>query len=190
MPWSVDEGKPWVADRVCARCPSSLLDVGAGAGLWSMTLRHRLPGCVFIALEVFEPYVDQFGLHERYDEIVVGDARTTPFPAVDVVILGDVLEHMTHEDALSVWDKARRAARMAVFASVPLGEFPQGPEYGNNYERHLTTWTHPELRRLPGVVESAPGRIVGVYEARPWNVDGDPVTRGGAVILGTNRRWV
>lgn len=135
-----------------------------------MTLRPRLPGCVLIGLEIFEPYVAQFGLRERYDKLLIGDARTAPFPTVDVVILGDVLEHMTREDALAVWDKARRAARMAVFASVPLGDFPQGAEYGNNYERHLTTWTHAELRALPGVVECAPGRVVGVYEARPFKM--------------------
>lgn len=167
MPWSVEEGKPWVATRVIAHRPMSLLDVGAGSGTWSMVLRPVLPGCSLIALEVWQPYVARFDLHRRYDEVIIGDVRTAPLPTVDIVMLGDVLEHMSRDDAHAVWHRARTTARRAVFASVPIGEHPQGPEEGNDYERHVDTWTWDDVWNLPGVIAGKPGVVVGVVEAEP-----------------------
>lgn len=167
MPWSDEEGKSWLATRVIQHRPMSLLDVGAGSGTYSLLLRDRLPGCVFIALEVHEPYVARFDLHARYDEVIVGDARTVPLPKVDVIVLGDVLEHMSMEDARALWARAREAATRAVFGSVPLGEHPQGAEEGNEFERHVASWTWEDVWHLPGVVAGRPGMVIGVVEGEP-----------------------
>ena len=61
----------------------------------------------------------------------VADIRSFSWPTrYDVVILGDVLEHLTLADALRVWASARAHARYLVL-SIPIVEYPQGVHYGN-----------------------------------------------------------
>jgi Methyltransferase domain len=170
MPVSSREGKDWTVDRICAHRPASILDVGVGAGIYEEFLRPVLPDARFVGVEVFEPYLERFDLPSRYDEVLVADVRNLdPLPAVDVVILGDVLEHLVHAEALTLWARARRAARTAVFLSLPIVEYPQGEVDGNQHEAHLHTWSHESvLAELDGIVcWYAPPwpHQVGAYEA-------------------------
>lgn len=171
MPTSSMEGKDWLLPRIVAELPGTLLDVGAGEGTYAWLLAEHaeeVEGSHLIALEAFEPYVERYALVDLYDEVIVGDARTHDFPQVDVVILGDVVEHLDHDDAVKVWEKARRAARKAVFASIPLGVFPQGPVNGNEHEVHRYSWTNETVHAdLSGIVASWTGREIGTYAALP-----------------------
>lgn len=167
MPTSIREGKDWLIPRITAHLPGSVLDVGAGEGTYRTLLDPAPAGSFFTALEVFEPYVREFSLDQLYDKVIVADARYTEFPTADVVILGDVIEHLEFDDARTVWDKARRAARKAVFASIPLGVHPQGAVNGNEHERHLTSWTNELVLGLGGVTASWTGAVIGCYEVSP-----------------------
>ena len=97
MPLSSAEGKSWTKERIYALAdagPVTVLDIGPGVGTYAKLLAGpevaRLTG-----VEIFEPYVHTYRLREYYDEIIIGDAREVDLPAADVVILGDVAEHMT-----------------------------------------------------------------------------------------------
>ncbi len=107
-----------------------------------------------------------YRLHDYYDEIVVGDAREVPFPAVDVVILGDVAEHMSEADALGIWKKAQDAAALAVYLSIPIVHYPQGEIEGNPHEVHVDEdWDHDRvISTFSGIGASWTGTEVGVYE--------------------------
>ena len=87
-------------------------------------------------------------------------------PAADVVILGDVAEHMTAEDASLLWDRASAAARKAVYLSIPIIHYPQGEIEGNPHEHHVVDdWDHDKvLAAFPGISEWWLGSEVGVYE--------------------------
>ncbi len=81
----------------------TVLDVGAGSGAYGKLLREGMPKSRILGVEIFEPYVDRFGLEEIYDRVIVGDVLDEDFDlSPDVVIIGDVLEHMDRADALSV----------------------------------------------------------------------------------------
>lgn len=171
MPVSSREGKDWTVDRIRAHQPVSVLDVGVGAGIYEELLRPIVPDARFIGVEVFEPYLERFGLRGRYDEMLVADVMDLdPLPTADVVILGDVLEHLVHQQALTLWARARRASRAAVFLSLPIVEYPQGEVDGNPHEAHLHTWSHESvLAELDGIVDwYAPPwpHQVGAYEAK------------------------
>jgi trans-aconitate methyltransferase len=160
-----------MADRIAAHQPRSVLDVGVGCGTYATLLRPLLPRAWFIGVEVHEPYVHRFGLRTRYDALYVCDVRDLdPLPDADVVILGDVIEHLPHADAVTLWARARRAARLAVFAALPVVEWPQGEVDGNPHEAHLHTWSHADVLALPGVADwYDPGwpTQTGAYEAKP-----------------------
>lgn len=182
MPWSSNVGKNriqrWMQGIANNEGRLTVLDVGAGAGAYATLLWPVDPRPVIDAVEVFEPYVNRFQLKERYRHVFVADARdfllsAEAQKAYDVIILGDVLEHMSTEDATRLWEDARKAAKIAVIASVPLGEYPQGEEEGNVYEAHLSTWIPGDVYRLGGVAQFhewysdtlEPNDRVGVYMA-------------------------
>jgi hypothetical protein len=167
---SSTEGKDWIRERVTAlgaTDPVDVLDIGPGVGTYAKLLRGPSTGWI-VGLEVWEPYVHTYRLREYYDEIIVGDARTEPFPATDVVILGDVAEHMTEPEAVALWDKSVAAARRAVYLSIPIIHYPQDEIEGNHHEVHVVDdWNHERvLEAFPGIGDSWTGTEVGVYELR------------------------
>jgi 2-polyprenyl-3-methyl-5-hydroxy-6-metoxy-1,4-benzoquinol methylase len=166
MPTSSPEGKGWIARSVVALGPATLLDVGPGVGTYADLLRPSLPSARWACVEVHEPYVDDYGLRQKYDDVHVADVRSFPWPRrYDIVILGDVLEHLPLADALAVW-RAARAHAGHVVLSLPIVEHPQGPQHGNVHEAHLHTWRHEAvLATLPGIRRWWCSPRIGVYLA-------------------------
>ena len=168
MPQSSAEGKDWISARVHAagiQQPVEVLDIGPGVGTYAKLLAGPQVARL-IGIEIFEPYVHTYRLRQYYDEILIGDARTTDFPDTDIVILGDVAEHMTEPEALALWDKAAKAARVAVYLSIPIVHYPQGHIEGNSHEVHVVDdWNHERvLAAFTGIDAWWTGTEVGVYE--------------------------
>ncbi len=165
---SSTEGKAWTRARIEALTgsgPITVLDVGPGVGTYAKLL-SGLPLEAVIGLEVWEPYVRTYRLHDYYSEILLGDVRTTPLPAVDVIVLGDVLEHMSRADGVDVWRRCAEAAARAVYLSIPVVHYPQHEIEGNPYEVHVEEdWSHADvLATFEGIGAYELGDEVGVYE--------------------------
>lgn len=149
MPYSYGEFKKEVKEKILEYIhpDSHVLDVGAGSGCYGEMLKghfHRI-----VALEIFPNYVDMFNLKEKYDEVVIGDIVTYDFYEYDLIIMGDVLEHLSVEDAQKIVYEAQRHSH-ALLVAVPY-MFQQGEEYGNVYETHLQPDLTPEVmaKRYP-----------------------------------------
>lgn len=166
MPRSLVEGKAWISHAVSRLRPSKVLDVGPGQGTYADLLRGCTPRAFWSCVEIFAPYVRMFDLHRKYDTVYVADIRSFTWPGYfDVVILGDVLEHMALSDARAVWAAARAHARHVVL-SIPIVEYPQGAAFGNEHEAHLHVWDHESvIRLLPGVRRWQRYPSIGVYLA-------------------------
>lgn len=148
--------------------PVDVLDIGVGAGTYGLVLRDLCPGVKLTGVEAWAPYVAEFDLHAIYDDLIIADVRHLEvLPRADIVILGDVLEHMTEPDAVAVWQMARAAARKAVYLSIPIIHYPQGHLEGNPFEEHIVDdWTHERvMATFEGIGAHWVGTIVGAYEA-------------------------
>lgn len=176
MPWSADENRDWVLSHI--KRGGRVLDVGAGAGIWSDLLKSKSKS--IDAVEIFEPYIERFGLKFKYDTIYLGDFKdlVLPYNYYDTVILGDVLEHFVMEDALKVWEKARLCAgpNGQVLVSTPIVDWPQGEEEGNIHEAHLSFFDMDALKALSGVEDSAKGEIIGSVRAKGLESPTAPIT--------------
>ena len=165
MPSSMDEGKDWMREQIRRLDPVQVLDIGPGQGTY-FDLAARV-GQRWEALEIWEPYIERYALRERYARVVVEDVRQHDWTldSWDIVIFGDVVEHMTRADALAVWDAAL-AHSAYLLLSIPIVDCPQGAAEGNPFEVHVETWTHEQCLALPGVFESQRNPTLGCYLAR------------------------
>lgn len=102
--------------------PNRVVDVGAGYGEIGEHIKKIIPDCHVIAVEIYEPYVGMFDLKKKYDEVIVGDiGHEIRDLKGDLIIFGDVLEHMHKEDAFETVFYAVRRFRWVII-NVPIGE--------------------------------------------------------------------
>lgn len=144
---SYDYGKAevcaWV--RRTFKPASMILDVGACDGKW----RRLLPEYPNMdAVEVYPPNADRL---TGYAEVYRTDIRDMRYIWYDLIIFGDVLEHLTPGDAWKVLAFAYKRCRDLIVA-VPF-RYAQGELGGNPYERHIQDDLTPEIvkARYPGL---------------------------------------
>ena len=135
MPYSYPEYKNEIKlhFKKCIPKNTKILDVGPGAGVYSDLLREL--NYKIDCLEIWKPYISQFNLHQKYDNVILGDIRNFDFSSYDYIIMGDVLEHLTIEDATLFLDKVNNL-NIKCLVAVPYN-YEQGEYEGNVYESHL-----------------------------------------------------
>jgi hypothetical protein len=174
MPFSDSDGKESAVGflKRVIRSGDKVLDVGAGSGTYARLLSRT--GAIMEGVEVFQPYVNRFGLGSLYSEVHVTDIRTfEPSCCYRVAILGDVLEHLNVEDAQAVIGRLRKSCCYGVI-SVPW-LYGQGAVDGNQAEAHLQPDLTPEVmaRRYPMLTCEYLGKVIGVYS---WSPPPDQLT--------------
>lgn len=165
---SAAENKPWISAVIGKLKPETVLDIGPGEGIYGKIVRKHSPSTKkLVGVEIWGPYIESFRLREFYDEVWICDARIYPDFKYDLVILGDVLEHMSKEDAIALWKKISKQAKYALI-SIPIIHFHQEDANGNPYERHIKEdWTSEEvLKSFPGIVVKEEFDITGCYLAK------------------------
>lgn len=145
MPGSIRENDEDVQQFALANRIERVLDVGPGKGTYSRLLRKLVQRIE--AVEIWMPYVERFDLLSQYDLVHIADIRDWGgWEEYDLVVFGDVLEHMTAESAQEVWAKAGAHSRYTLM-SVPVIHYPQGESHGNPYEAHVQEHLQPEAIR-------------------------------------------
>lgn len=187
MAFSAHEGKQFFKDWLIHFAQPlgyhQFLDIGAGAGWYGKLIREVYSkGASIIAVELFEPYIKRHELHSIYDVVVLDDARKF-FPKSqqdskwDIIIMGDVLEHLTKQEAIALVKEAKKRCRFA-WCALPLKVegrnwstgYNQGKEdYEENpANEHLHEWTFKELAK-----EMKPMWIVPYVQTGTFLIEGD-----------------
>ena len=143
---SYDYGKPEICAWVRQHFPrdATILDVGACDGKW----RRLLPEFPNMdAVEAFEPNLQNL---QGYRDVYHSDIRDFGYEWYDLVIFGDIVEHLSVEAAKNELEYARDRCRDMIVA-VPF-LYEQGAIYGNPYEVHIQDDLTPENfdERYPG----------------------------------------
>jgi hypothetical protein len=136
MPTSTNYFKQETKEYILKKYDKSIkiLDIGAGIGTYSDMLKPE--GYLNIdCVEVFENYVEQFKLKDKYQNVFIGDVTllNIDFNSYDLIIIGDVLEHISVDSSIELINKL---TSVDFIVCVPF-ESPQGEHYGNKYEIHL-----------------------------------------------------
>jgi hypothetical protein len=140
------------------------LDIGAGCGTYSILLRDY--GYKIDAVEVWEPYINQYKLKEKYDFVYNEDILKMPIDTIesyDFYILGDCLEHFSIDDAQWILNFFKIKNKKHIVA-IPYMMFQEEYE-GNKYEIHLQPDLTPEnmLERYPDLELLYGNNFYGYY---------------------------
>lgn len=163
-------GKPAIKEWIKAHIPENgkILDIGAGGGTYFDLLQDL--NYTMDAIEVYEPAVNI--IINKYRSIFFMDLREFEFVEdYDLVIMGDVLEHLSVEDAQKVLNYILQHTKYLI-VGVPFN-FYQGPEDDNPLEEHLQPdldqrvmkERYPQLQLLLYIIN---------YTERIWVADGSP----------------
>jgi predicted TPR repeat methyltransferase len=145
-----------------------VLDIGVGAGTYAKIIKSQknlTKDAEWVGIEAWAPYIEKFELNKLYNQIINSDVRLLEWDSLgffDVAIAGDVLEHMTKEEAVNLVEKVLdRSTTMII--SIPIWEYPQGAAHGNPFEIHVKEdWSHEEVKETWGrYIQKS---FVGYYE--------------------------
>ena len=129
------DGKKEVAEwvRINFDWSTTILDVGAGFYGTYRRLLKEYPN--MDAVEVFAPSAEK--INDMYNTVYVEDIKDFNWDGkdYDLIIFGDVIEHLSIEDAQRVLELAKEHCKDLIVA-VPF-MYPQEAVNGNKYEEHL-----------------------------------------------------
>lgn len=112
---------------------STILDIGCGHGFYFKLLNHHFKK--FDAVEIWEPYIEEYKLNDLYDNVFNVNILDFEFDYYDIIIMGDILEHLSREDASNLLNKIKDKCKELIVV-VPY-YLPQDEVFGNKYEIHL-----------------------------------------------------
>ena len=135
MPLSTPVFKPETVNHLKEKFDSNatILDVGPGAGFYSNELREFFPK--MYGIEIYEPWIGIYNLSSKYEDVWVGNILEYNFEWYDIILLGDVVEHIEETAAIELIKRIYNKCGELVIA-IPF-EAPQGEWGGNIYETHL-----------------------------------------------------
>ena len=126
--------------------PIRVVDVGPGHGKYGVLVREYVDAdAEVVAIEAWQPYVDDFRLDCFYDDVIVADVLGaldaadgifSRLAAADVVLMVDVIEHLPKEDALTLLDMIPGW----VVVCTPRDYFANPADLPHT-EAHISHWT-------------------------------------------------
>ena len=121
--------------------PATVLEIGAGAGKYADLVRAVDPKIHITATELGEDSIARHRLAEKYDVILRETSSSIienhPLAKYDLVILGDVIEHMRKSEGLDFLNWVNYRAQfiaIVVPEAMPMSRDPW-------YEGHNSVWT-------------------------------------------------
>ncbi|MGW5418787.1 hypothetical protein [Streptomyces sp. NPDC003943] len=190
MPLSIWTGMEDCLRTIVDRRPASVLDAGIGFGLWGGLLRQYLDvwnGRIqpsewttrIDGIEIDEKRIQPHARH-LYTEVLVGDIRDlVPRRAAehpyDVILFGDVIEHLPKDGGLALLGAAARLCPCVV-VRIPLGDGWRR-EGREEPDHHRSQWYASDFSRFPGAAVRAydflgnPYGLVVIEPGRKRRVD-------------------
>jgi hypothetical protein len=152
---------------------STVLDLGCGD---HSAVRNFTRGLRLVGVDNHQPTLDEAGRRGTHDAFVSADllkdfdeiVRAIPDEDVQLVTLLHVIEHVPKRLGFELIELAESVTRRFILIETPNGFLPQGPEFGNEAQRHLSGWFAHDLLGLGYEVRGAGGtRLLRKYAGQP-----------------------
>ena len=197
MPTSDTNQVPGILKLIGECQPDSVLDVGVGWGRYGALLRLGLErGYADISdrsnwqvrIDGIEAFAGYIGDIQRsvYNEIHLGTVQKTigNLGTYDVILLGDVIEHLEKDEGVQLLKELVNKARLRVVLATPNGRYDQDAMFGNQFEKHRSVWSPADFAAYPGCEIYANRKsLIAVLSNQPSDA------KGRRWRLGELRRW-
>jgi len=147
---SLQQGKTYILSWVKSFSErfNTVLDVGAGCGTYYDLLSDYVG--IMEAVEVWRPYIIEHKLITKYNKVHNVNIDNFVYKnKYDLIIFGDVLEHLFWFDAKNVVEKCRINCKYFII-SIPVSNCPQGAEHGNIYQEHHAQYNSEKVEETFG----------------------------------------
>lgn len=154
MPVSDIGSLPGIMQEVALLNPAGIIELGVGFGKIGVLCREVLEAVhgrchedtwqsKVIGIEGFESYRNP--CWNVYTDVLIKDFRKDyeEIKGWDLVMMIDSLEHCEKAEAKVILATLVKNNRH-IIVSVPIGNCPQGAEFGNDFECHRSIWNGPE----------------------------------------------
>lgn len=185
MPTSEPRTLAIVHDIILRLEPKSVIDIGVGHGKTGVLIREYtdiyheryMPEqwqTAIYGIEVFPHYRNPLWDY-AYNNVYVGDALSVlpGLPDVDLIVALDVWEHFPRDYAASLFRMAMTKARF-ILISTPIEVRQQGNVFGNEWERHVSSWSPADFCDVPHRLVACTGYdwvlLVSAREPIPYEV--------------------
>lgn len=146
MPFSNPLFREDIVEFIIEKFPDSnttILDVGPGIGTYADLLPYyeNIDAC-----EIFKKYIRRYKLQSKYRKVFCQDIQSFEFDYYDLVIMGDVLEHIESEKAVILVNRILERCQ-EIIVKVPFSRRNRKTRayMGNEYEIHKQTDLRPEV---------------------------------------------
>ena len=154
---------PAIAKWIWNIRPKTVLDVGCGFGRYGFLCREILEvyhgrytkdewKTKIDAVEIFYQFINTPVHQYLYDNIMIGDIRKIEIKDYDLIILGDILEHMPKEDGLKLVEDLRKKCSWLLI-QTPFGEMKQKMVFNNPSEEHVSFYYPEDFSHYYGQTE-------------------------------------
>lgn len=123
--------KRWIYNKFDEN--SKILDVGAGCGTYYDLLKDKYKN--IDAVEIYFPNIIDYNLKNKYINVYNCDIINFKYNYYDLIIFGDIIEHLSLSDAKDVLNYAFNKCKNLIVA-VPYN-FPTMIIDENKYENHI-----------------------------------------------------
>lgn len=132
--------------------PKTILDVGVGSGTFGLLFREysdimaeryeknewqiQIDG-----VEIWDKYITESHKH-WYNNLYITDImQFVPKIHYDMIYLGDLIEHLSYEDALILIERMKTWTDNIIITTPSWWGNPEHDPLGNPYEHHQRLWT-------------------------------------------------
>jgi hypothetical protein len=142
------------------------LDIGCGI---SSVLTQFRPRLRTVGLDAFEGSIAEARRRAQHDDYVLADILNTSPETIleraggrpfDLITLFDVIEHFPKRQGFELLERCERLTCKYILVLTPNGFLEQGPEYGNEFQRHLSGWFTHDFEGLDYAVHGVLGTKV------------------------------
>lgn len=149
-------------EKMCPDKNSRILDVGPGRGIYYKMLKEK--GYRNLeAVEIYLPYIKHFELHKMYHRVFHSDILDFEYEYYDIVIMGDVIEHLKIRNAQKVLRYAQKHSSLTIVA-VPYQSRQIGSQLdGSGDHRQPDLTREVFLTRYPGFELLLDNHQLGVF---------------------------
>lgn len=118
----------------------SVIDVGPGDGFWGKVIKYVCASTQVWGVQLEVSYIQKWQLNRVYDKIINNDiALVIPHLKGQLILMGDVLEHLQKEDAVNVLKTAVDNFSF-VMVNAPIGFQRQDHQISSQIHRCGLSW--------------------------------------------------